>query len=745
MNTPPVDESTPPPWKPDLEAAEFLADPYFYGGDVGKARVNKEIRAYEFQSKKILNVLNSFASMEALEAFMSSISMIGKRVSPYSSLRPLEDRLHDQIIDLNTPVLGETAEVVLFRDRRVDLTSSRDLVKKVTADMTEDGEMREENICFVLGPSGSGKTFFSLKYAAQYGLRGRYVTLYVKPHKLDGFIENKNPHDFVKKIREHLMKAYSTTIEKKLDMHVSLVVDEVGASVLEHHFEKEANLTGLVTALKALSDNVRLVVCGTGLTAGECASERFPYKFRMTGWGEEDLAETIGRFSFEESERQSVIDAILSLPTLEALSTNGRSAFFLFKTIDDLKGGVLASSGSWRDKLCDWTPTLISTVASRYIQGNGLLSLAEDNRRLVAASIFHCVAECRRSRLAQWPKFAGLDDDLSAMALALVELNVDKKGTGLRFIRQNEKCAILVTPAITVLLFFMLQVPVNVLSGWKTQELVAGLLEFRKLIISYVEQHAGGNSERNTAQLIEKISRPRLIKLVNPVPHPRAEYNFQIPRLSEFDVCLNGDKAPFGDVMAPNGVIVQAKYCDTEADLVRIEVDEELRKCGLMISSGRSSRGRIVLRSLFLIWKGRFNTKREATATLTAGTAKRGAERHLQSSAYPVNWLGVASRPERIEFVKVFKKKKEKLFSVQDGANKFELPDPDDFPPITFVFSTNAANIELKFGSDLLHLSREDLDEEGRVTFRDAEAARVWTTFIEGSVREEVTVLIVQT
>jgi hypothetical protein len=90
-------------------------------------------------------------------------------------------------------------------------------------------------------------------------------------------------------------------------------------------------------------------------------------------------------------------------------------------------------------------------------------------------------------------------------------------------------------------------------------------------------------------------------------------------------------------------------------------------------------------------------------------------------------------------------------FIVDDGAHQFKLPDPKNFPKMTFIFSTNAANIDITITTHrgeetTIKISKEDLDEEGRVSFRSSKTQQdLWDDFVQQHVRKEVRIRFVQT
>jgi hypothetical protein len=71
----------------------------------------------------------------------------------------------------------------------------------------------------------------------------------------------------------------------KLDMHLSVVLDEAGALELSGHFEKKNVVTEMIRELEKLATSVRLVICGTGLAAENFSPQNDAFKFRLKRWG----------------------------------------------------------------------------------------------------------------------------------------------------------------------------------------------------------------------------------------------------------------------------------------------------------------------------------------------------------------------------------------------------------------------------------------------------------------------------
>jgi hypothetical protein len=190
----------------------------------------------------------------------------------------------------------------------------------------------------------------------------------------------------------------------------------------------------------------------------------------------------------KDSDGIGIVDAILNQPALSALSTNARAAWFLLAAIFRLNKGLLPLN-SWRDRLAEWTPLLVSTVAASYVKQNALRQLSNEERRRLAASVLHCIETCRRAGDPVAPMFVGLTNmKMESLALALIELNVEYVEGVKKFACTEEKCAALLSPATTLLLFFMLGIPAGIMSSSKTQELTTALYMYRSLVFDRLKQ-----------------------------------------------------------------------------------------------------------------------------------------------------------------------------------------------------------------------------------------------------------------
>jgi hypothetical protein len=114
-----------------------------------------------------------------------------------------------------------------------------------------------------------------------------------------------------------------------LKMHVSLVLDEI---VKNDFFEQENALNSFFEShLKTLADSVRLVVTGTGITGKHLVTDVGCVKVHLKKWTRTEVKAIFDAHA--PSQPESILIAISSLPMLDALTTNARTAWYLLRDI----------------------------------------------------------------------------------------------------------------------------------------------------------------------------------------------------------------------------------------------------------------------------------------------------------------------------------------------------------------------------------------------------------------------------
>jgi hypothetical protein len=713
-----------PEYKDGDSAVSVLSKRYFYNKALFDNPSNQELiqqsLAAAFGGMTVGEVRQKYTELQLMKKAQGVPAMLIFNVVEFIAQgETLEDKLHNKIIPFNS-----IPEVKVVEQRFTRLDSSQILLetelKRFFSKQTdiEPDSTRSDPAFFVLGPSGSGKSVFALKYVATFEIpmfeKQQNTTWYLKLSDLGFNADNLTPESLVDRMEKEILKVLNRTAYEKLDMHVSIVIDEAGDGSLGGFFEKKENISTLLNLVDRLATSVRLVICGTGLETTNLDSGKDACKFRMLPWGAGDLDAILrtDRFAFDEATRKSVIGAIGEQPTLNALSTNGRSAYFLLSAIRGLRT-VFNASKPWRLLLASVVSDIVGTVVRRYMGENGLSKLKEEReRRRVAAWVLRAVRTARTESKPKVPSFSGLTVEEKAVAMSLIDLNIDYSKEQVRYARDTARSAVLVTPAISIVLCILLGVPATIFSTWRAQEQITGLYAVGDQALNYLEQYCkdnniptDGNEEspgfiRPTAAdpptaLDEQLADLELLHVAIPVPSKSTQVAISVPWLNATDVWVNGDKAKFADVIAPY-ILYQCKHCSTSGDSITVNVTEELWKCGLLKknnSTERDNAGWIVLRWLVGVWSGKFKDARKPDATTTSAEAiRRTEERHLKSVAYPYNLLDTPTSIEEVPYRSITLNNATGEWAI-DGES---LPaDPPADTCITFVISTNAAKVSL--------------------------------------------------
>jgi hypothetical protein len=165
----------------------------------------------------------------------------------------------------------------------------------------------------------------------------------------------------------------------------------------------------------------------------------------------------------------------------------------------------------------------------------------------------------------------------------------------------------------------------------------------------------------------------RLVQLLE----KNSEVMFYIPKLTENDIWINGERVPFADVVGRYW-FGQAKHCDAETDTVSIDATEELK--GLP----ENHLGLAILRALVETWKGTLGNDMLDTAESMKQLNTRDVGRHIVSSAYPINMLDTPRSPESVEYLQI--EKNNRKWVVTDGLRKqFGIPTVTALPGMTFL------------------------------------------------------------
>jgi hypothetical protein len=704
----------------------------------------QEYRESAFKGFTVREVFQQPA--EVWQRYFKSAGIKLEKAVPYDlSGTSIEDILvKRRIVPLNNPW-----EVQLFNDKHVPLVTERDLIKRETASTY----LRIPKVCFVLGSRGSGKTFLAMQHANSFRHLNlpegtKCAALYFQPIEADiepiaresMYAEGapKTNLDFLLTwIRKEIERICDMPLPPKLNMHLSVIVDEAGAPELNHFFEQRKNVYYFAEKLEGLADSVFLVISGTGVTEAMFSSKADCPKYRMRPWPSDDLESVLtkvcimkrpDKILFSRKDVEHVVAAIRRQSTLQALSTNARCATFLLEAIWDLsvKAPLPESEKAWLVRLSGLVQYILSRVVVDYTRSNGLKLITTDGQlRRVAASVLHAIASAKANpTVAELPEFCGLlSNSELACAFSLIESNVDKRdGEVNTFADPTTPSAIVVTPAIVLILCSMLDVPAQILSDFKAQELVAALHAFGKQAVRDVTTFVNGDSTERPEARREVLERSlkslRLYRLSKRVPITRFNAKtIRVPILGSATVWLNADGAPGPDVAVPYG-FYQGKRSETQ-DTVIVKPGLEMGKCGLLKRS--SMRSKRALDGFHAVWEGSVTAGQETAIDPPANQNAVNNEDNAEttsspttpkplSMSYPFHMLDTQSTLDDVKYLE---------YHVYKKTWSRDLPQPQSLSSrrkIVYTLSTNAKRIQftgsikgtLKWKDFIF--TREDLD-----------------------------------
>ena len=294
--------------------------------------------------------------------------------------------------------------------------------------------------------------------------------------------------------------------------------------------------------------------------------------------------------------------------------TNARSAWYLLQAV---KVFIKVDEKTWssetdlndriRQQIFDFAPAIVQNVVSLYVLSNGIKDLNETQQRRVAAYIFVTIEKTRNKEIII-PTFNDLEIKEQSVAFSLISMNVERYSNGVKSIVETEERSISVTPAITIILFWMCGISIKIISDWKIQEVISALYEFRRHLRCLVS-----NRCRDGDNLFQKeLMLLRIVELQRRAPEQKATKMFFIPYVDKWTVWVNRGLAPFADVVAPF-TFYQCKYSQIRSPTINLI--NELEKCGLIMDSdkNRNCIGWIVTKSLEQTWKSGIERKRSQT------------------------------------------------------------------------------------------------------------------------------------
>lgn len=160
------------------------------------------------------------------------------------------------------------------------------------------------------------------------------------------------------------------------------------------------------------------------------------------------------------------------------------------------------------------------------------------------------------------------------MALSLVYLNIELYRDGTTSIVDGQVRSVSVSPAITLVLYWMCGVSVEIFSYWKMHEVLCQLYQLRRMMLDLIKR-----DDKNMPSLENDLKLLGLMKLDRRVPEPKSTNNILIPYVDNGIIWMNKDLAPYADVVAPYS-LYQSKYSKSKSPTVHLDI--ELKKCGLL-------------------------------------------------------------------------------------------------------------------------------------------------------------------
>jgi hypothetical protein len=275
-----ADQAPELPEESQILAIDFFSNPFFYGGNARVVELFAKKREDLLQMKTAQEVLSLKSGDEAI-LFFNEMGVMPMAVLPF--LTSIEDRLAGEIVPLNC-----RDEIELAARRCFALNST----EKLLAEASAMQKSKELDILKVFGSRGSGKTQLCLRAAAGKDQCAPWTTWYLKVTEIKdvAFVDEIDPQVLVAWIQDKLVSnhpAYDP--EKKLNLHVSLILDDVGSTSLGHFLQVDGNLSALYNLmLERVAESFRLIVCYAEVTTKQSASEEFA-KIRMEKWSQEDF------------------------------------------------------------------------------------------------------------------------------------------------------------------------------------------------------------------------------------------------------------------------------------------------------------------------------------------------------------------------------------------------------------------------------------------------------------------------
>lgn len=582
----------------------------------------------------------------------------------------------------------------------------------------------------VLGSSGSGKTTFAAKVLPRrlqsIYKQKRNITVYmtadvIRPERNEELDEVALLVSSVLCILRRKSERNIDTNGPKLDLFMTVIIDEVGLECDTAWMGSREKLTDLTVELQRIAMEVQLVLAGTGLdrVSSNVNSNQDCVKIRMQPWISADV-EWVAKTcltNVESAKRKKIFDYVSGTPILKALTTNARATWFLLEALQTYD--EYFDDGALIDHA-------VTIVAFKYIKSNGLKDLDTTLRRRVAKRVLKALSESKNGQpyisLPQ-PKTPA-EEKVQRASLSLLETNVEKGA-----LLEGHDYAVSVTPAIAIVLTALMGCISTLSSSWSGFERISALSELQRCFVAFNEDSA-----------------PCLLRSPQSFPPTNFGKRLWVPTLEKNMVLINGSGAPYADVIGYRRLI-QSKHTRRAGAAETLDIRSELKKLGVLKSEHYKDtefiQNRFLTNRLIVLWEkcgGDGVSSSAASAAETnsdvmtgevppTGDQVKNSAHYVPNdqtrSMYPMGLLDFTEKPDRLGCVdykltdgEFYRMEKGKYSKVEwDRKNLFKDCSDDSF--VTVVFSTNKDEFKLSIkvnGSNpTVDLKRQHLNDDGQI------------------------------
>ncbi|KAL3937289.1 MAG: hypothetical protein SGBAC_007578 [Bacillariaceae sp.] len=739
------------PWQPQSNVIDFIEQEDFRGSywseETAKQRLEEQMGGLKISTlQELRDYFQGDAGQRdlathALTASGYNYTSIEKAVEIF--FQKPEDKLNGRILSLLHDHDGEITRAV---DRYVNDAVSVDGPEPGACYRADDGKERFKNIGIVLGPSGSGKTSHAIIGLFAQALisdnkKGKCVTLYIKARSLLRPHTNEviTADGILVLIQKCLARCLNVDDYKAvggLQMSLKFVIDE--AVVLGDWVGCLDNLVSLNERIGTIVENPQLVIVGTGVDrlTEDMASDKQAGKYRMRPWGMANVRAVLEKRFLKTKDRDKVSEAMNVEPIYQSLITNARVATFLINALWER-----LELSNKRTNVGD----VVNEVATQYVQSNGLAVLKADQRTLVARAVLKALDESSWNKgKASFPKSLG-DLRLNGCFFSLLDINVESIGGKKVFVNKSNPFSVSVSGAICIVLLSLIDTVGSIGSTWSNFETLCALNELQRVVMATEEQDLAANL-------------PQLVMLKKPFPERNARTNLAVPVVGDTHVFLNGDKAPFADVIAPHR-LCQCKFSEDAKKTVTLDLDEFVKmgivkkiyhpeedgqttkmqekesekvKQKMAKQTMRMQRNGALLSALSQYWVRPSSLSNPTNRVATLAESSNKAPRQFYPGCLLVGDTVFGPQPG-YEMYTYCKKNMLTKFDDKDGTCRYHYCDNLE-KEIKAVFYTNACEFEIKRGNSTVVVTPENVSIDG-TTSSDINIAKVLSIKLRENVK----------